>query len=147
MLFNEKNTSNLVWQHFRIHADPQISNHCKFSHEYNFPFDYNNQLKVDGGLNINFLESTILLKENICFLLINLLGIVILFFTEGKTQNTENDSPVWVPDSEATLCMHCKKSQFTLINRRVSLFIIKLSSVIHQVREWQGIWGVWNPTI
>lgn len=44
----------------------------------------------------------------------------IVYFVEGKTQNTDNDSPVWVPDSEATLCMHCKKSQFTLINRRVS---------------------------
>ncbi|XP_062577276.1 pleckstrin homology domain-containing family F member 2-like isoform X2 [Saccostrea cucullata] len=41
-----------------------------------------------------------------------------LLIKQGKTQNTENDSPVWVPDSEATLCMHCKKSQFTLINRR-----------------------------
>ncbi|XP_078334824.1 pleckstrin homology domain-containing family F member 2-like isoform X3 [Crassostrea virginica] len=41
-----------------------------------------------------------------------------LLMKQGKTQNTENDSPVWVPDSEAALCMHCKKSQFTLINRR-----------------------------
>lgn len=41
-----------------------------------------------------------------------------LLIKQGKTQNTDNDSPVWVPDSEATLCMHCKKSQFTLINRR-----------------------------
>jgi len=25
---------------------------------------------------------------------------------------------VWVPDSEASVCMHCKKNQFTVINRR-----------------------------
>ncbi|XP_048728968.1 pleckstrin homology domain-containing family F member 2-like isoform X7 [Ostrea edulis] len=41
-----------------------------------------------------------------------------LLIKQGKTQNTDNDSPVWVPDADATLCMHCKKSQFTLINRR-----------------------------
>lgn len=27
-------------------------------------------------------------------------------------------SPVWVPDSEASICMHCRKSQFNFINRR-----------------------------
>ena len=44
----------------------------------------------------------------------------IFFQTGGITQNSENDSPVWVPDSDATTCMHCKKSQFSLINRKVS---------------------------
>ena len=29
-------------------------------------------------------------------------------------------SPVWVPDSEAPTCMHCLKSEFTVINRRVT---------------------------
>ncbi|XP_050078355.1 pleckstrin homology domain-containing family F member 2 [Anopheles maculipalpis] len=30
----------------------------------------------------------------------------------------ETHAAVWVPDSEATICMHCKKTQFTMINRR-----------------------------
>ncbi|XP_071537889.1 pleckstrin homology domain-containing family F member 2 isoform X3 [Panulirus ornatus] len=30
----------------------------------------------------------------------------------------ENHAAVWVPDSETQVCMHCKKTQFTLINRR-----------------------------
>ncbi|XP_063841415.1 pleckstrin homology domain-containing family F member 2-like isoform X11 [Scylla paramamosain] len=30
----------------------------------------------------------------------------------------ENHAAVWVPDSDTNICMHCKKSQFTLINRR-----------------------------
>lgn len=57
------------------------------------------------------------------------------YFVEGKTQNTDNDSPVWVPDSEATLCMHCKKSQFTLINRRVSKQTDVLSNSYFDI-EW-----------
>ncbi|KAL4224675.1 Pleckstrin y domain-containing F member 2 [Mactra antiquata] len=32
--------------------------------------------------------------------------------------STENDSPVWVPDSSASKCMHCKRSQFSMLNRR-----------------------------
>uniref|UniRef100_W8B9X0 Pleckstrin domain-containing family F member 2 n=1 Tax=Ceratitis capitata TaxID=7213 RepID=W8B9X0_CERCA len=30
----------------------------------------------------------------------------------------ENHAAVWVPDAEATHCMHCKKTQFTMIVRR-----------------------------
>ncbi|KAK7077988.1 hypothetical protein SK128_024913 [Halocaridina rubra] len=30
----------------------------------------------------------------------------------------ETHAAVWVPDNDTTVCMHCKKSQFTLINRR-----------------------------
>ncbi|GLH01385.1 Lateral signaling target protein 2 homolog [Gryllus bimaculatus] len=30
----------------------------------------------------------------------------------------EVHAAVWVPDSEASVCMHCKKSQFTVLNRR-----------------------------
>lgn len=30
----------------------------------------------------------------------------------------ETHAAVWVPDSEATICMHCKKTQFTMIIRR-----------------------------
>ncbi|XP_076353653.1 pleckstrin homology domain-containing family F member 2-like isoform X1 [Tachypleus tridentatus] len=35
----------------------------------------------------------------------------------GKKQSTEH-AAVWVPDAEATTCMHCRKSQFNVINRR-----------------------------
>lgn len=30
----------------------------------------------------------------------------------------EVHAAVWVPDSEASVCMNCKKSQFTMLNRR-----------------------------
>ena len=29
------------------------------------------------------------------------------------------DSPVWVPDSDARMCMHCSKVEFTLLARKV----------------------------
>ena len=31
---------------------------------------------------------------------------------------SDSHAAVWVPDSEANTCMHCKKVQFTLVNRR-----------------------------
>eukprot|EP00092_Neocalanus_flemingeri_P066710 GFUD01081306.1.p1 GENE.GFUD01081306.1~~GFUD01081306.1.p1 ORF type:complete len:264 (+),score=92.60 GFUD01081306.1:106-897(+) len=31
---------------------------------------------------------------------------------------SDDHAAVWVPDSEANTCMHCKKVQFTLVNRR-----------------------------
>ena len=37
----------------------------------------------------------------------------------GKKGTTEH-AAVWVPDSEASTCMHCLKSKFTALNRRVS---------------------------
>lgn len=37
----------------------------------------------------------------------------------------EVHAAVWVPDEKADKCMHCKKSQFTLINRRVSIPSVK----------------------
>lgn len=30
----------------------------------------------------------------------------------------ETHAAVWVPDNETNICMHCKKSQFTVLNRR-----------------------------
>lgn len=36
----------------------------------------------------------------------------------------EVHAAVWVPDSEANICMHCKKTQFTVLNRRVSVMLI-----------------------
>lgn len=35
----------------------------------------------------------------------------------GK-QPPSQHAAVWVPDNEANVCMHCKKAQFTVINRR-----------------------------
>ena len=37
----------------------------------------------------------------------------------GGKKAVEEHAAVWVPDSEASICMHCKKSQFTVLNRRV----------------------------
>lgn len=34
----------------------------------------------------------------------------------------EVHAAVWVPDNEATICMHCNKTQFTVLNRRVIAF-------------------------
>jgi len=40
---------------------------------------------------------------------------------EGLLAAVEQDlSPVWVPDDGAAVCMHCRKTQFTVLNRRVS---------------------------
>ena len=44
-----------------------------------------------------------------------------MFFPDGKQRANVEDSPVWVPDAEASVCMHCKKSEFSVFNRRVSL--------------------------
>lgn len=38
----------------------------------------------------------------------------------GKKAISEH-AAVWVPDGEAPVCMHCKKTQFTLLNRRVRI--------------------------
>lgn len=40
----------------------------------------------------------------------------------GGKKAVEVHAAVWVPDGDATICMHCKKTQFTLINRRVSFY-------------------------
>lgn len=40
---------------------------------------------------------------------------------------SEVHAAVWIPDTEANVCMHCKKTQFTLLTRRVSLFGLRLA--------------------
>lgn len=42
------------------------------------------------------------------------------FKISGGKKAVEEHAAVWVPDDEAPVCMHCKKSKFTLTNRRVS---------------------------
>lgn len=34
---------------------------------------------------------------------------------------TTDPSPVWVPDADASTCMCCRKSEFSLVNRRVRM--------------------------
>lgn len=51
-----------------------------------------------------------------CFALFN----VISRWKGGKKAISEH-AAVWVPDAEAAVCMHCKKTQFTVLNRRVSM--------------------------
>lgn len=37
---------------------------------------------------------------------------------QGRKSTLADPSPVWVPDSDAPVCMHCRKSEFTVLNRR-----------------------------
>lgn len=37
----------------------------------------------------------------------------------GGKKRVSKVAAVWVPDNEANICMHCKKTQFTMIVRRV----------------------------
>lgn len=41
-----------------------------------------------------------------------------LITKHGRKSLPVDPSPVWVPDSEAPVCMHCKNSEFNVINRR-----------------------------
>lgn len=34
-------------------------------------------------------------------------------------RRAEEHAAVWVPDNASSTCMHCKKVQFTVLNRRV----------------------------
>lgn len=43
----------------------------------------------------------------------------VILYLGGKKAVAEH-AAVWVPDAEAAVCMHCKKNQFTVLNRRVS---------------------------
>lgn len=38
----------------------------------------------------------------------------------GGKKPVEHHAAVWVPDNEANVCMHCKRTQFTMLVRRVS---------------------------
>lgn len=37
---------------------------------------------------------------------------------KGNSVDNSETSPVWVPDVEANVCMHCRKSEFSVLNRR-----------------------------
>ncbi|ELU15412.1 hypothetical protein CAPTEDRAFT_203359 [Capitella teleta] len=41
-----------------------------------------------------------------------------LLTKHGKQRSNAEPCPVWVPDAEAAVCQHCKKSEFNVINRR-----------------------------
>lgn len=45
---------------------------------------------------------------------------IYVVIVQGGKKAVEVHAAVWVPDSEAAVCMHCKKTQFTVLNRRVS---------------------------
>ena len=61
-----------------------------------------------------------LITVKINLLKISLQCIRDLLNKTGK-QQTEGHAPVWVPDIEASLCMVCKKTKFSVIERRVSM--------------------------
>lgn len=43
-----------------------------------------------------------------------------VFLFAGGKKPVEHHAAVWVPDNEANVCMHCKRTQFTMLVRRVS---------------------------
>lgn len=45
------------------------------------------------------------------------------FFLANKKPAQEH-AAVWVPDSDASTCMHCLKTKFTPINRRVCCVVL-----------------------
>lgn len=49
-----------------------------------------------------------------------------LFTFVGGKKPVEHHAAVWVPDNEANVCMHCKKTQFTMIIRRVCIFVMSI---------------------
>lgn len=64
--------------------------------------------------------------------------------TVGNKRPATEHAAVWVPDSEAQTCMHCLKTKFTPINRRVShLFTIpSITSYCSVIWEWWMDGGV-----
>lgn len=60
------------------------------------------------------------------------LSYYILVFVKGGKKAVEVHAAVWVPDSEAAVCMHCKRTQFTVLSRRVSRE--NYSICIHSIR-------------
>lgn len=44
---------------------------------------------------------------------------IFFFWHLGGKKPVEKHAAVWVPDNEASVCLHCKKTQFTMIVRRV----------------------------
>lgn len=46
--------------------------------------------------------------------------LFIWLFVIGGKKPVEHHAAVWVPDNEANVCMHCKRTQFTMLVRRVS---------------------------
>lgn len=44
----------------------------------------------------------------------------VLFSVDGMAGPSAEGAAVWVPDSNATMCMVCQKTKFSAINRRVS---------------------------
>ena len=62
-------------------------------------------------------------------------------FAEGKKSSISEASPVWVPDSNALICMRCHKSEFTVINRRVgvNVIILDVDKAVLTIRNLFGI--------
>lgn len=44
--------------------------------------------------------------------------IHLLLTKHGRQSSTADPSPVWIPDSDALSCMLCRRSEFSIINRR-----------------------------
>jgi len=61
-------------------------------------------------------------SANIQLILYNVIFFIFfIFYFLGGKKPVEVHAAVWVPDNEATICMHCNKTQFTVLNRRVMI--------------------------
>jgi len=58
-------------------------------------------------------------SASIQLILYNVIFFILFFYFLGGKKPVEVHAAVWVPDNEATICMHCNKTQFTVLNRRV----------------------------
>jgi hypothetical protein len=47
---------------------------------------------------------------------------------KGGKKAADEHAAVWVPDSAASACMTCQKSQFSMINRRVRRSYLRLKA-------------------
>lgn len=56
----------------------------------------------------------------------NYMIMQLILWVLGGKKAVEEHAAVWVPDGDASVCMHCSKTQFTLINRRVCQKNIKI---------------------
>ena len=63
---------------------------------------------------------------------------IIFYITEGNSNSNIEHAAPWLPDNLSNQCMHCKKTQFTVINRRVSVihsfiyFFFQISNDIYK---------------
>ena len=64
-------------------------------------------------------------------------------FKKGGKKAASDHAAVWVPDSEANSCMVCKKSNFNVINRRVSTLIF-FRKLLESAKSFESDLILWS---